>query len=340
VSTLLYTIPSLLEDAGRVLGLKQAARRIFTTVGHEVSHIDEIEDGSEMVITSGENFSALAQRWDASLGPSPLVYIHHADDISAPEVSTVAVTLGSLKADATRELDLPRRCTKLGLMEGRDGLAWEEVRAISQIYNECHLAASCGKDFDPRRVRAPHSHSMASSGGSRRAHSRASSMAPVTDSPREAAYSRDGAYSRTSRLPHEHSQPASKTARMGPLGLPERSTVTRKHKRSVEADSPRRWPANVKRPKVILYKNDGGRSSQCSTTLVHTHQTLLDHATLNLDLPRAATRLFNMDGSEVKSIDQLRNYRELAVSMGEEFRVRKKVNPLTQQTRRSSTRIQ
>lgn len=74
---------------------------------------------------------------------------------------------------------------------------------------------------------------------------------------------REAAYSRTSRLPDQNHPPvtastgASQAPRMGPLGIPqdrtprdrgERRALVRK--RAVEAESPRRWPANVKRPKV------------------------------------------------------------------------------------------
>ena len=119
-----------------------------------------------------------------------------------------------------------------------------------------------------------------------------------------------------------------------------------------------RWPAGVTRPKVLIYRNDGGRSNQCVTCLVHTCRTLLDKATVELALPRAATRLFTVAGQEVshhccfcwllmvvydayfahiigtqvKSVEQLRNHQELVASMGEQFRKRKNVDPYTRQT--------
>ena len=38
-----------------------------------------------------------------------------------------------------------------------------------------------------------------------------------------------------------------------------------------------KWPAGVRRPTVILYRNDGGESVEGCPALVHTYRTILEH---------------------------------------------------------------
>lgn len=56
-------LQALLEEATQLLGLGQAARRIFTVHGDEVHSVHELQDLQELVITTGAPFSHLAKRW-------------------------------------------------------------------------------------------------------------------------------------------------------------------------------------------------------------------------------------------------------------------------------------
>jgi len=346
-STLVYTLSALLEDAYQLLGLAKAARRIFTVTGEEISSVHQLANMMELVVTTGANFSPYAARWP-NPEECPVVHLHRNDGglgSGEPMASTQVVTVGMLLLAAQRGLSLSKRCKRVFLLNGVYEEEANEVKTITQLYHQCHVAISCGEPFKPRSGVVP----------SNRSSSRASSLR--SRSPRhDVGYSRDAGYSRNSRLPQSRPQTAQGTIRVNSLGLPckedpitqrpprERSVSRQRTPRDSRQRTPRgemshkensnkKWPANVSRPKVIMYKNDGGASTRCVATLVHSLGNLLEDATLNLELPRAAQRLFQMDGSEVRTVECLRNHIELVVSMGEEFRLRRTTNPRTQQTR-------
>ena len=84
----------------------------------------------------------------------------------------------------------------------------------------------------------------------------------------------------------------------------------------------RKWPASLPRPRVYLMPNDGiDPPIQCSPAMVYSLANLLDMASKQLGMSRAARRLFmKATGEEILYLDQLRNNMELLVSMGEDPR--------------------
>jgi len=76
-------------------------------------------------------------------------------------------------------------------------------------------------------------------------------------------------------------------------------------------------------------KNDGEDiPSHVTPAMVYSIGNLLDQASKQLSLPRAARRLFmKATGEEIYYLDQLRNNMELVVSMGEELRMARARSP-------------
>lgn len=303
-TTLVYTLQALLEEAAEMLNLRKAARRIFTMDGEEVGSIREIYDMQELVISTGDKFSELCRRWPDGVR-CPKVHLYRNDGGSGPEepMGTVQVyTLGALLTAARTLLQLPRRARRLFIIEDPFAQTATEVKQLGQIKHNALVVVSQGPPFVDR------------SGQDQ------TICASVT--PRRPPHSVGAAhgYSRASSYKPRAVKAAVKSGR--------RSAVC--------TESPKRWPAGVTRPRVLLYRNDGGSSQQCTQCLVHTYRTLLEHATLELGMSRAASRLFLMDGREVASVDQLRNHLELVASGGEAFKPRHNLDPHTKQTTRGA----
>jgi len=80
-------------------------------------------------------------------------------------------------------------------------------------------------------------------------------------------------------------------------------------------DSPKEWgnPRDIdtpldqckRRPRIFMFRNDGGQGHECVATLVYTFPSLLEDATQTLHLPRAARRVFTLDGIEISSVDEI-----------------------------------
>jgi len=98
------------------------------------------------------------------------------------------------------------------------------------------------------------------------------------------------------------------------------------------AVSPKEWgnPRDIatpldqcrRRPRVFIFRNDGGHSLECVATLVYTFPSLLEDATQALQLPRASRRVFTLEGVEINSVDDIVYDMKLVASCGEEFRER------------------
>merc|ERR1712205_289371 len=148
----------------------------------------------DVVISCGEPFSALAQRWPNPL-TCPLVHLHHGADTSLEATASVEVmTLGALSMDARRALDLPGQCAKLYLMhDSAHAEDWSEIREITQLTHECHVVAVCDQEL--QRSKAARSRSVVSSIRVSRSVSRRSG------SPQPPLPPHNERFSRTSRLP-------------------------------------------------------------------------------------------------------------------------------------------
>jgi len=84
----------------------------------------------------------------------------------------------------------------------------------------------------------------------------------------------------------------------------------------------RRWPSSVPRPRVYLVKNDGADFPvMVGTCMVYSIAAVLDEASKQLQLPRAARRLFiKQTGEEIVYLNQILNNMELVASGGDEMK--------------------
>jgi len=97
----------------------------------------------------------------------------------------------------------------------------------------------------------------------------------------------------------------------------------------------RKWPSSLPRPRVYVMKNDGEDPPLMSSpAMVYSIANLLDCASKQLGLARAARRLFIRNtGEEIYYLDQIRNNMELLVSMGEDLKT--SARPRSNSPRRS-----
>jgi len=232
----------------------------------------------------------LNRKWPVNV-PRPRVYLVKNDGADIPAVmgSCMVYSLAAVLDEASKQLQLSRAARRLFIKQ-----TGEEVLYLNQLLNNMELVASPGSEL--RSVR------------------------PQTST----------IHHRT-RLPTRSRHPAQPAAMVSG----ERPWVPFTKTNHGKSDSrnlannliknksqSRRWPTNVRRPRVVVYRNDGAHRPDSYPLLVHSIQSLLDDATAALNLARAARKIYTIHGYPVNSIEQLENMMEIVVTEGECYKAR------------------
>lgn len=210
------------------------------------------------------------------------------------------------------------------MVSGVEVLELEDlIKLRMQGQTSVHLVASAGQVFKPRIHNPAFQNSpeqekaLRTSRGSTRGTPRRTpgGSTPRGNTPRGAAPR--GATSRGGRSPPRG---------LFPSHNPAKSASGRSTPRAGQSSgrtsvaTPRQTTPN-KRLKVALFRN--GRGSTLHETgvpvLVYSMQSLLDDASVSLNLPRAARRIFTANGTEINSLVGIPHMAEVYVSMGEDF---------------------
>lgn len=230
------------------------------------------------------------RKWPVNV-PRPRVYLVKNDGADIPAVmgSCMVYSLASVLDEASKQLQLSRAARRLFIKQ-----TGEEVLYLNQLLNNMELVASSGAELRAVRSQTSTIHHRSRNTSSRRSLGSGQPAAMVS-----------GERPWVPSIQGKHSRSKNSSS-----SVPNGNTHTR------------RWPVNVRRPRVVVYRNDGAHRPDSYPLLVHSLQNLLDDATAALNLARAARKIYTIHGYPINSIDQLENMMEVVVTEGECYKAR------------------
>lgn len=222
-------------------------------------------------------------------------------------------SLASMMGHATQFINSRKAIRRLFMVSGVEVLELEDlIKLRMQGQTSVHLVASAGQPFQPRI------HNPAFENSPEQDKALRTSRGSVKGTPRRTPR---GTTPRRGPTLSGHSPARSSYTPQSTLSASGRTTPrTARSSGQSSVITPRQITPN-KRLKIALFRN--GRGSTLHETgvpvLVYSMQTLLEDATVSLNLPRAARRLFTANGTEINSLVGIPHMTEVYVSMGEEF---------------------
>jgi hypothetical protein len=235
------------------------------------------------------------RKWPSSL-PRPRVYLMKNDGEDPPLLVTPAMvySIANLMDLASKQLGLARAARRLFIKT-----TGEEIFYLDQLRNNMELLVSMGEDLKtnarPRSISPRRSPSPPKQRGT----------GPAKTFSGHTPWISGGELYSNARVGFEARQAQNPRA----------------------ATSLKIWPQSVKRPRVIVHRNDGGHRSESFPVLVYSMKNLLDEGTKLLGMARCARRMFDLNGHEIFGLEELSSMMEVCLSEGEPFRSRNKGTP-------------